>query len=44
MNLTFSICDIGDKNIRILDTTQDGDEYVPEDLDENKYNIVRYFN
>ena len=34
MNLTFSICDIGNKKIRIQDFTQDGEEYIPEDLQE----------
>ena len=43
MNLTFSICDIGNKKIRIQDFTQDGEEYIPEDLPESNY-IVRYFN
>lgn len=43
MNLTFSICDIGNKKIRVQDFTQDGEEYVPEDLSESNY-IVRYFN
>ena len=43
MNLTFSICDIGNKKIRIQDFTQDGEEYIPENLPESTY-IVRYFN
>ena len=43
MNLTFSICDIGNKKIRIQDFTQDGEEYIPENLPESNY-IVRYFN
>ena len=44
MNLTFSVCDIGNRYIRIQDITQQDDEYVPEDLQSNDYSIKRYFN
>ncbi len=40
MNLTFNVCDIGDRYIRIQDITQQGDEYLPED----NQGIDRYFN
>lgn len=44
MNLAFNICDIGNRQLRIQDFTQEGEEYVPEDLQETEYSIVRYFN
>lgn len=44
MNLAFNVCDIGNRQIRIQDFTQDSEEYVPEDLPGTDYNIVRYFN
>lgn len=44
MNLTFNICDIGNRQIRIQDFTQEGDEYVPENLEDTNYSILRYFN
>lgn len=40
MNLTFSVCDIGNRCVRIQDITQQDNEYVPEDLQ----NVIRYFN
>ena len=40
MNLTFSVCDIGNRYIRIQDITQQDNEYIPEDLQ----NVRRYFN
>ena len=44
MNLTFTVCDIGNRQIRVQDFTQDGEEYVPEKLGDTEYSIVRYFN
>lgn len=44
MNLAFSVCDIGNRQIRIQDFTQEGDEYVPEDLQNTDYSLIRYFN
>ena len=44
MNLTFNICDIGNRYIRIQDITREGEEYIPEDLPENHYSSQRYFN
>lgn len=44
MNLTFNVCDIGNRQIRIEDLTQNTGEYVPENLENNDYEIVRYYN
>lgn len=44
MNLTFTVCDIGNRYIRIQDITKEGEEYIPEDLPENHYSSQRYFN
>lgn len=44
MNLTFNVCDIGNRQIRIEDLTQNTEEYVPENLENNDYEIVRYYN
>lgn len=44
MNLTFNVCDIGNRQISIEDLTQETEEYVPENLENSDYEIVRYYN
>lgn len=44
MNLIFDICPTKENIIRIWDKTIDNEQYIPEDLPENSYNLDRYYN